>query len=348
MSKKSKKSPTLEEGDLGSKSKHENETMEKENDINILGNERDVEKCGTAEPEDRNDPEDTTTTITGISTEILMRIFSMLNNKDLSNVVSVCRRWREVGDCVWNWNDGIRNRIRGSCDIEMLTINRVQHIGKLVIMSCSDEDLNKLFETLESLSKLTNLWMHDGIDLTTLDTSLVVNTVLTIKTVHFRMCKLTAEQLNTLFVAINETTKLQTLTLDGVDLSGVDKDILAAGVNQLQRVQLLYRCKLTAEQLNNMFGTIDETTKLQTLTLNEVNLAGVDKDILAAGVNQLQRVELHWPRLDTRQVTALLTQAARKTHLGYLYLGNPHCYRGMTVDEEIVRLARLNIGNLKW
>ena len=81
----------------------------------------------------------------------------MLNNTDLSKVVSVCRRWREVGDCVWNWNGRID--IRESRDIAMLTINRMQHLGDLRIISCSDEDLDKLFETIASLSKLTYLYV---------------------------------------------------------------------------------------------------------------------------------------------------------------------------------------------
>jgi len=280
-----KKIPTLERDDQGSK-------VEKENDINILVNEGDVEKCGKAEPEDRNAPEDTTTT--GINellpSEIMMRIFRMMNNTDLSKVVAVCRRWREVGDCSWNWNSTIS--IRGSRDLEMLTIQRVQHLGELRIQSsCKNEDLNEMFETIASLSKLTSLWMHD-FDLTTLDPSLLVKTLLAIET---------------------------------VDIS---------------------RCKLTVEQLNKLFGAIKETTKLQTLSLRGVNLSGVDKDILAAGVNQLKSVQLIGAQLDKWQVRALLTQAATKTNLGCLniYLNGGV---GVTVDKEMLRLARLNIGNLE-
>ena len=333
----SKKSPALEGGD--------NETVV-EKEINILGNEGEVENCDTAEPEDRNAPEDTTTT--GINdilpAEILMRIFKMMNNTDLSKVVSVCRRWREVGDCVWNWNNG-RINISGSRDIEMLAINRVQHIGELSIYSCSDEDLDGMFETIASLSKLTSLWMPDFAYPATLDPSLLVNTLLAIETVDIPRCDLTVEQLNKLFGEINETTKLQSLILSGANLSGVDKDILTAGVNQLQSVELLHSCDLTDEQLNKLFGSIKETTKLQNLTLYWVDLRGVDEDILAAGINQLQRAELEGCKLDARQATAVLTQAGRKTSLGYLGI---YCYGGVTgtVDKEIERLARMNIGNL--
>ena len=77
--------------------------------------------------------------------------------------------------------------IRGRRDLEMLTINRVQHIRKLEILSCSEEDLNKLFETITSLFKLTELDML-GIDLTTLDPSLLVNAILAIKAVGFSSC----------------------------------------------------------------------------------------------------------------------------------------------------------------
>ena len=77
--------------------------------------------------------------------------------------------------------------IRGRRDLEMLTINRVQHIRKLEILSCSEEDLNKLFEIITSLFKLTELDML-GIDLTTLDPSLLVNAILAIKAVGSSSC----------------------------------------------------------------------------------------------------------------------------------------------------------------
>ena len=38
--------------------------------------------------------------------EMMMRIFQMLDNKDLSNVASVCRKWRKMGECLSAFGTG--------------------------------------------------------------------------------------------------------------------------------------------------------------------------------------------------------------------------------------------------
>jgi len=252
---------------------------------------------------DSETSESTTISTKGINDlppEIMIKIFQMMNNKDLSNVVSVCSWWRDMGERLWNWDDGIL--IVERCDINMLKIIRVEHVEEILIEydeDWSDEELNELFETLTNLSKLTYFNM-EGIKLTNSDPRLLVNAMVTINTVDLSMCELTDVQLNNMFTAIDETTKLRTLKLKGVDLSAANKDILAAGVNKLECV--------------NLYET----------------------------------------RLDEGQVTALLTQAGIQTELRVLCLdsntieGDPILHRvpGVAVDKEVVRMAKLNIGNL--
>jgi len=208
-----------------------------------------------------------------------------------------------MGECLWNWDDIL---VVERCDLEMLQIKRVEHVEDMWIEYDDDwsgEELDKLFETLSNLSKLTYLNL-DGIELTTSDPSLLVDAVIATNTVDLSMCELNDEQLNGIFDAIDETTELETLILKGVDLSAVDKDILAAGVNKLESV--------------NLYET----------------------------------------QLDEEQVTSLLTEAGRKTNLRFLSLdsntidGDPFLHRvpGVAVDKEIVRLAKMNIHalNLKY
>jgi len=264
-----------------------------EKDINASVNVNECECCEAPEGS-------ITKGIDDLPPEIMMKIFQMMNNKDLSNVVSVCSGWRDMGERLWNWDDGIL--IVERCDLDMLEIIRVEHVEEILVEydeDWSDEELNKLFETLTNLSKLT-YFNIEGFQLITSDPSLLVNAMLAINTVDLSMCD------------------------------------------------------LTGEQLNKMFGNIDETSKLRTLKLNGVDLSAADKDILAAGVNKLERVNLYQTQLDERQVTALLSQAGKQTSLRVLSLdsntidGDPFLHRvpGVAVDKEIVRLAKLNIGNL--
>ena len=264
---------------------------------NILGNEHASENCDTAQPdEDKNGPEGATIAVINgmmLPPEIMRKIFLMLNNKDLSNVVAVCRSWRDVGECAWNWDNHVYSY---RSDLDMLAIKRVEHVRKLMINDgddWSDDDVNKLFETLRNLTKLTCFSMLRS-QLTAVDPSLFVNTVLAIDTVVLFFSKLTDEQLSMLFEAIDESSKLKNLELGGIDLSRVGQDILAAGVNKLKRLGLFYA------------------------------------------------------KMDDKQLTALLTQAGKKTNLESLFLLD--LFRGRDPDEvvgkDIVRLAKLNIRDL--
>ena len=149
-----------------------------------------------------------------------------------------------------------------------------------------------MFGAINETTKLQSLSLG-VVNLTGVDKDTLAAGINLLQSVELRAIILTDEQLNKMFGEIKETTKLQTLTLVGVKLSGVDKNTLAAGINQLQSVKMHYSCLLTDDQLNTMFGAINETTKLQSLSLGGINLRGVDKDILAAGINKLQSVKMH-------------------------------------------------------
>ena len=214
----------------------------------------------------------TTTGINDLPPEIMMKIFEMLNNKDLSNAVSVCSRWRDMGECLWNWDDIL---VVEKVDLDMLEIKRVEHVEEMWIEYDDDwsgEELDKLFETLSNLSKLTYLNM-DGIQLTTSDPSLLVDAVIATNAVDLSMCELTDEQLNRMFEAIDETTELETLILKGVNLSAVDQDILAAGVNKLESANL-YETQLDEEQITALLMEAGRQTSLRFLCLDSNTIDG--------------------------------------------------------------------------
>ena len=65
--------------------------------------------------------------ISVMPTEVMLRIFRMLGNKDLTKVVFVCRRWRDVGQdpSLWTWG---KVTVKSYYDVQMLGIQRVQHV----------------------------------------------------------------------------------------------------------------------------------------------------------------------------------------------------------------------------
>jgi len=226
-----------------------------------------------------------------------MKIFGLLENKDLANVVSVCSRWRDLGECLWTWDTLVIRRV----DVDMLRIKRVEHVEEIRIEydDWSEEELNSLFEILERLSKLAYLDMV-SISLTHLVPSLLVKSL--VKT---------------------------------------------------QFVDLTY-CELTGDQLNQLFGALDDECELNSLVMQGVDMYAIDKDILAVGANQLGSVNLFHTQLDVEQVTALLREAGRETKLRFLCLdsntigGDPLLHRVVgEAFEDIVKKASVNIGHIK-
>ena len=94
-----------------------------------------------------------------LPTEILNMIFSRLSNKDLSMVVMVCRRLKEVGEdpTLWTWGKVEVSRE----DHEMLGMRRLAHVQEVRVLEGDWEsvELEILFQTVVRLPKLCTLNM---------------------------------------------------------------------------------------------------------------------------------------------------------------------------------------------
>jgi len=212
------------------------------------------------------------TRIDKLPPEILMKIFSMLNNKDLGNVVSVCSRWRDVGECLWSWDI----LVIAKNDIEMMGIKRVEHVEKLLLEydeDWSEDELSKLFESMTRLPKLSYLAVDGRISLTSLSPSLFVEAVVNIASVDLSFCELTVDQLNMLFDEIDENVELKYLEMKGVDMSFVNMYSLAAGVNQLEFANL-FQTQLSMQQVTALLRESGRQTNLIHLDLDSNTIEG--------------------------------------------------------------------------
>jgi len=234
--------------------------------------------------------------------EILVMIFEMLDNKDLSKVLLTCRRWRDLGEGLWKWEI----LYIYSSDLDMLSIRRLEHITEVMIHAdddWSEEELEKLFESMKKLSELTFLDMW-GMPLKLVDPKLFTEVV---------------------------------INIEEVDLS---------------------KCKLSKQQMDVLFGSINDSTRIKDLQIKEVDMSLVDADKLSAGVNQLETVNMQQTQLLVGQMTALLREAGKQTKLREVFLdsntidGDPILFRvdGERVEMEVVQQAKLNIArfNLKY
>jgi len=244
----------------------------------------------------------TSSTIDKLPPEILMKIFSMLNNKDLGNVVSVCSRWRDVGECLWSWDI----LMIAKNDIEMMGIKRVEHVEKLLLEydeDWSEDELSKLFESMTRLPKLSYLAV-DGISLTSLSPSLFVEAVVNIASVDLSFCELTVDQLNMLFDEIDENVELKYLEMKGVDMSFVNMYSLAAGVNQLEFANL-FQTQLSMQQVTALLRESGRQTNLIHLDLDSNTIEGdpilhrvdgdaVDQELVKKAKTKIRNINLKY------------------------------------------------------
>merc|ERR1712098_25708 len=227
----------------------------------------------------------------------------MLDNTALANVVSVCSRWRELGEGLWKWGTVGIDR----SELTMLGIKRLEHVKDIMIEidDWSEEELVMLFEALKKLSKLTYLDMW-GFSLKTLDPNLFAQVVTNIKEVIISKCELTESQLNLMFGVIGKSSKLESLQMEGVDSSLVDAEKLATGVNQLKSVNL-YKTQLGVKQVTELLKEAGKQTTLHELFLDSNR---IDGDPF-----------LH--RVDGERVNEDIVEKAKK-NIGDLYLN--YCF----------------------
>ena len=176
-----------------------------------------------------------------------------------------------MGECLWNWDI----LVIGRGDVEMIGIKRVEHVEKLLIEyddDWSEGELNELFELLTSLPKLSSL-VIDGIQLSPLSPSLFAEAVVNISFVDMSLCEPTAEQLNMMFDEIDENSKLECLEMKGINMSQVDRNSLAAGINKLEFANLL-QTKLSMEQMTALLRVAGMQTKLVDLCIDSNTIEG--------------------------------------------------------------------------
>merc|ERR1712129_487770 len=201
-----------------------------------------------------------------LPTEILRMIFRTMSNKDLGKVMLVCKRWREVGEPQWSWP--LEHILSvGRRDLNMLGINRVRHADEITVENDGWEN-EELEELIHSVGKLEVVFLNmPGIDLTSLDPYLLAEIVTNkMDQVDLSHCKLTDHQLNTIFREIDERFELH-VKISGVNLSNVDQDILAVGVNRLETAEM-YKTQLTQQQMTSILTKAGRETKLVEVCLD--------------------------------------------------------------------------------
>ena len=119
----------------------------------------------------------------------------------------------------------------------------------------------------------------------------------------------------------------------------MDPKTFALGVTKIYKVTLNSN-RQTYPHMEELLQSIDKETKMKDLTVPGGYLTGVDPDILAIGVNQLEKVDLSYTHLGKQQIEKIFQQIMIKTYLkrldirGNLDLKYVHSHQKLLEDAK--------------
>jgi len=176
-------------------------------------------------------------------------------------------------------------------------------------------------QVLESCSKSRSLEhvRFSHVNLAKVPDGLLSQAIIVTKSADISGSGVTHSQIGHIFKNIPSSTTLKELNLQGIDLSQVPVDMLAKATICLVKVSLR-KTKLTSQQCTGLFATNLGRTKLRDLDLANVNLSGVDADLLAMSITRLRDVDLSCTWMTRDQVTKLVQQIMKFTKLEYMKL----------------------------
>lgn len=218
------------------------------------------------------------------------------------------------------------------------------YLGGIKGIRPTENDCKVLLNHIKTESnKITDVDFFSN-DLTQIPPNLLAETLISLKTVSLRMTRVSPAQMLEIFMQIGykEPLILTELSLEGVDLSKCDPDLLTQVISKLVKVNLT-DTHLRTGQLVKILSHIknSETMTLKMLCLNLINLSWVPEDILSKAVVKLESVELQDSALCKNQCTPILTEMLTSKNLKQLNVAEN--YNMVNISEELRQEAQLKM-----
>jgi len=144
-------------------------------------------------------------------------------------------------------------------------------------------------------SQLKTLHLYNNIcSLGSVDAKILAQAVTKLEEVNLRKINLTSKQVEAIFAALDTSSRLKTLNICGNNLSSVDLDVLARGVNTLQTVDMR-QTQLTGQQMTRVL-----TQSLLTTNLKELFMGGsarVNEELYRQAKEVIPKVKIDFPFL---------------------------------------------------
>ena len=179
----------------------------------------------------------------------------------------------------------------------------------LHLMECNitTDQVQELFKEMSSNSHLKSLYISRT-DLSPVHPEVLSKVLSRLETVTLGLTYTTTEQAVALFSEMARTSVMKKfdLSLDWVDLSSVNPNVLATALVRLEEVSPL-GIRITHEQAVALCREISQNSQLKKLVLYSIDFSSVDPDVLAAAVTNVKKVNFHSSNLSPKQVSSIFT-----------------------------------------
>ena len=253
-------------------------------------------------------------TIQFLPQEMMMKVFSYLALQDLANVLLVCHQWKEVAESPWLWRrlEVVVGQMKVN-NIGILGTRRLESVKRVRLLSKYHPDEEEAEAVFNAILE------HDGIkelnisqnEISKVNPETLAKAVNTMEQVNLFNAKLTSPQCEALFQEMAQDTKLKMLSIGCVNISGVNPEILAVGLNKVQTARLC-NTAITKEQLEALFRVMAKRSELKEVDLGHNNLATVNTEVLAHGIKKIETVKLYDTNLSRNQIESIIRNLGNK------------------------------------
>ena len=168
----------------------------------------------------------------------------------------------------------------------------VTKLQKLEI-NCTELTLQQaaaIFTAVSEESTMIELDISDN-DLSGVDPELLAKAVNNLTTLYIENTNLTLQQTEAILTAVSEGSKMIKLNIVENNMSGVDPGLLAKAVANLETLDI-GSTELTQQQATAILSGVSKGTKLTKLNISLNNLSGVDSELLAKAVANLETLDI--------------------------------------------------------
>ena len=220
----------------------------------------------------------------------------------------------------------------------------VTKLQKLEI-NCTELTLQQaaaIFTAVSEESTMIELDISDN-DLSGVDPELLAKAVNNLTTLYIENTNLTLQQTEAILTAVSEGSKMIKLNIVENNMSGVDPGLLAKAVANLETLDI-GSTELTQQQATAILSGVSKGTKLTKLNISWNNLSGVDSELLAKAVANLETLDIGSTELTEPILsTTILSGVSKGSEVTKLNMSWNNLYEG---DRGLLVKALNNLESL--